>query len=238
MKVRADTLLVAKDLAETRAQAAALIMAGAVLADDKPVRKAGDLLPATAVLRVKGKGHPYVGRGALKLEHGLAQFNIDVAGLLALDVGSSTGGFTEVLLARGAAKVYAVDVGTNQLAWKLRQDARVISLEQTDARRLTATLIPEPPQIVVCDASFIGLRQVLPAAMMLAAPGGMAGGADQAAIRGPASGEVGPGGIVTDVGLQANICAGIETAGWARPAGACGARRKAPLPAPTATANS
>ena len=103
-----------------------------MLADDRPVRKAGELLPDTAALRVKGKGHPYVGRGALKLAHGLAQFGIEVTGLVGLDVGASTGGFTEVLLEKGAAKVYAVDVGTNQLAWKLRQDARVIALEQTD----------------------------------------------------------------------------------------------------------
>jgi 23S rRNA (cytidine1920-2'-O)/16S rRNA (cytidine1409-2'-O)-methyltransferase len=217
MKVRADTLLVHQNLAETPAQAAALIMAGAVLADDKPVRKAGELLPDTAILRVKGKGHNWVGRGALKLDHGLTYFNLDVTGLVGLDVGSSTGGFTEVLLARGAARVYAVDVGTNQLAWKLRQDARVVSLEQTDARRLTTSLIPEPPQIVVCDASFIGLREVLPTALGLAASG-----ATLVALIKPQfearPAQVGPGGIVTDPALQAEICAGIATwlneSGW------------------------
>jgi 23S rRNA (cytidine1920-2'-O)/16S rRNA (cytidine1409-2'-O)-methyltransferase len=210
MKVRADELLVYQRLAATQAQAAALIMTGTVLADDKPVKKAGELLPATAVLRVKGRGHPYVGRGALKLAHALEQFDINISGMVALDVGASTGGFTEVLLARGAAKVYAVDAGTNQLAWKLRQDARVISLEQTDARRLTAALIPEPPEIVVCDASFIGLRQVLPAALALAAPG-----ATLVALIKPqfeaAPDHVGPGGIVSDAKLQTEICAGIET---------------------------
>jgi 23S rRNA (cytidine1920-2'-O)/16S rRNA (cytidine1409-2'-O)-methyltransferase len=143
-------------------------MAGAVFSGEKKVAKAGDMLAEDAVLEVRGKDHPWVSRGGIKLDHGLAHFGFDVAGAVALDVGSSTGGFTDVLLSRGAAKVFAVDVGTNQLAWKLRQDPRVVVLEQTNARYLTAEQVPEAVDIVVCDASFIGLAKVLEAPLRLA----------------------------------------------------------------------
>src|SRR5918993_2531583 len=160
-KVRADQLLVARDLAESRTKAQALILAGAVYCGDKRVAKAGDLLPEDAPLEVKGRDHPWVSRGGVKLDHGLNHFGFDVAGAVALDVGSSTGGFTDVLLSRGAARVYAIDVGTNQLAWKLRSDERVIVHEQTNARDLSQAIIPEPVDIIVCDASFISLAKVL-----------------------------------------------------------------------------
>ena len=130
-------------------------MAGVVFSGEKKLAKAGDMLAVNAALEVRGKDHPWVSRGGIKLAHGLDSFGFDVTGSVALDVGSSTGGFTDVLLSRGAAKVFAVDDGTNQLAWKLRQDPRVVVLEQVNARYLTAEHIPEPVDIVTCDASFI-----------------------------------------------------------------------------------
>src|SRR5438552_13879623 len=132
-------------------------MAGAVFTGERKLAKSGDMLASDAPLEVRGKDHPWVSRGGIKLDHGLTHFGFDVRGGVALDVGSSTGGFTDVLLSRGAAKVYAVDVGTNQLAWKLRQDSRVVVYEQTNARNLTVHIIPEPLDIVVCDARFISL---------------------------------------------------------------------------------
>src|SRR5688500_8506348 len=170
-KVRADQLLVAQGLAESRTRAQALILAGNVFVGDRRVAKAGDLLADDAALTVKGRDHPWVSRGGVKLDHGLTHFGFDVAGAVALDIGSSTGGFTDVLLTRGAAKVYAVDVGTNQLAWKLRQDPRVVVHEQVNARYLNASVVPEPVDVVVCDASFIGLTKVLGPALGLARPG-------------------------------------------------------------------
>src|SRR5215216_3160522 len=140
-------------------------MAGAVFSGGRKLAKAGEMMAEDAPLEVRGKDHPWVSRGGIKLGHGLTHFGFDVVGATALDVGSSTGGFTDVLLSRGAVKVYAVDVGTNQLAWKLRQDPRVAVHEQTNARNLTAELIPEPPDIIVCDASFIGLAKVLEVAL-------------------------------------------------------------------------
>src|SRR3954449_3646832 len=132
-------------------------MAGTVFAGERKLSKAGEMLAEDAPLEVRGKDHPWVSRGGFKLDHGLTHFGFDATGAVALDVGSSTGGFTDVLLSRGAAKVYAVDVGINQLAWKLRQDARVVVHEQTNARTLDESIIPEPIDIIVCDASFIGL---------------------------------------------------------------------------------
>ena len=142
------------------------------------------MLAEDAPLEVRGKDHPWVSRGGIKLAHGLDHFGFDVTGAVALDVGSSTGGFTDVLLSRGAAKVYAVDVGTNQLAWKLRQDPRVVVLEQTNARYLTAEQVPEPVGLVVCDASFIGLAKVLEAPLKLAKPGAKLVALDQTSVRG------------------------------------------------------
>ncbi len=146
-------------------------MAGLVFSGERKIGKAGDMLPEDAPLDVRGKDHPWVSRGGIKLAHGLDHFGFGVSGAVALDVGSSTGGFTDVLLSRGAAKVYAVDVGTNQLAWRLRQDPRVVVLEQTNARYLTSEQVPEPIDIIVCDASFIGLAKVLEAPLRLAKPG-------------------------------------------------------------------
>jgi 23S rRNA (cytidine1920-2'-O)/16S rRNA (cytidine1409-2'-O)-methyltransferase len=162
---RADQLLVDRGLAESRARAQALILAGVVFSGSTRIDKPGTSLLADAALEVRGKDHPWVSRGGVKLDHALNYFAIDPSGLICLDVGASTGGFTDVLLARGAAKVYAVDVGHGQLAWKLRQDARVVVLERTNARHLTRAEIPEPIELIVCDASFIGLETVLPASL-------------------------------------------------------------------------
>lgn len=215
-KVRADQLLVAQGLAESRSRAQALILAGNVFVGDKRVAKAGDMVREDAALTVKGRDHPWVSRGGIKLDHGLDHFGFDVTDAVALDVGSSTGGFTDVLLTRGAAKVYAVDVGTNQLAWKLRSDPRVVVHERTNARELTGEIIPEPVDIVVCDASFIGLAKVLDAALDLARPG-----AKLVALVKPqfeaGRGEVGKGGVIRDPGVHARVC--DEAAGWVRSKG-------------------
>lgn len=215
-KVRADQLLVARGLAESRTRAQALILAGNVFAGERRVAKAGDLLAEDAALTVKGRDHPWVSRGGIKLDHGLSHFGFDVAGDIALDVGSSTGGFTDVLLSRGAAKVYAVDVGTNQLAWKLRSDPRVVVHEQTNARDLTSGLIPEPIDVVVCDASFISLAKVLDAALGLAKPG-----AKLVALIKPqfeaGRAEVGKGGVVRDPEIHDRVCR--QVADWVRSKG-------------------
>jgi len=204
-------LLVARGLASSRTRAQALIMAGAVFSGEKKIAKAGDMLAEDATLEVRGKDHPWVSRGGLKLEHGLTHFGFDVTGSVALDVGYSKGGFTDVLLSRGAARVYAVDVGTNQLAWKLRQDPRVVVHEQTNARNLTVEIIPEPVDIVVCDASFISLTKVLPAALGLARQG-----ARLVALVKPqfeaGREEVGKGGVVRDEAVHRRVC--DEAAGW------------------------
>jgi 23S rRNA (cytidine1920-2'-O)/16S rRNA (cytidine1409-2'-O)-methyltransferase len=216
-KIRADQLLVSRGLAESRTRAQALIMAGAVFSGERKVAKAGDLLAEDAALEVRGKDHPWVSRGGIKLEHGLRHFGFDVSGAVALDVGSSTGGFTDVLLSRGAAKVYAVDVGTNQLAWKLRQDPRVVVLEQTNARYLTSEQVPEPVDIVVCDASFISLAKVLEAPLKLAKAG-----AKLVALIKPqfeaGREEVGKGGVVRDSAVHERVCeeasAWVTAQGW------------------------
>jgi len=171
LKKRLDHLLVERGLAESRAKAQAAIMAGLVFSNEKRLDKPGTPVAEDVALEVRGQPHPWVSRGGLKLAHAIEAFGIDVAGKTAIDVGASTGGFTDVLLTKGAAKVYAVDVGHGQLAWKLRNDPRVIVLEKTNARHLTADVIPEAPDMVVCDASFIGLETVLPAALALAKPG-------------------------------------------------------------------
>ncbi len=195
-KVRADLLLVSRGLFDSRAKARAAIEAGGVTADGRPVARASDLLEEACDLQAV-PAHPYVGRGALKLVHALELWPIPVGGRVALDVGASTGGFTEVCLRRGAARVYAVDVGRGQLHPSLAADPRVVSLEATDARDLTTVLIPEAPALVVCDASFISLTKVLPAALGLARPD-----ADLVALVKPQF-EVGPkavgkGGLVKD----------------------------------------
>ena len=164
---RADVLLVARGLAESRARARALILDGKVAGVTKP----GQLLDAGAALQLAEPDHPWVGRGGLKLAAALDHFRIDPAGLTGLDVGASTGGFTDVLLARGAVRVYAVDVGHGQLHPRLAADPRVVSLEGVNARDLDAELVPERPGIVVSDVSFISLKAALPRALERAAPG-------------------------------------------------------------------
>ena len=216
-KLRADQLLVTRGLAESRTRAQALIMAGAVFSGEKKLSKAGDMLAEDAPLEVRGKDHPWVSRGGIKLDHGLTHFGFDVTGAVALDVGSSTGGFTDVLLSRGAAKVYAVDVGTNQLAWKLRQDPRVIAHEQTNARTLDATSIPELVDIVVCDASFIGLAKVLEAPLKLARPGARLVALIKPQFEARRQ-EIGKGGVVRDAAVHARVVAEaktwVEAQGW------------------------
>ena len=186
-------------------------MAGAVFSGERKLSKAGEMLGEDAPLEVRGKDHPWVSRGGIKLDHGLTHFGFDVAGAVALDVGSSTGGFTDVLLGRGAAKVYAVDVGTNQLAWKLRQDPRVVVLEQTNARYLIREQVPDPVDIVVCDASFIGLAKVLEAPLKLAKVG-----ARLVALVKPqfeaGRDEVRKGGVVRDPAVHERVCA--DAAAW------------------------
>jgi 23S rRNA (cytidine1920-2'-O)/16S rRNA (cytidine1409-2'-O)-methyltransferase len=215
-KVRADSLLVARGLADSRAKARAAIEAGGVLADGKPVAKASELLDEGVRLTAE-PAHPWVGRGALKLAAALELWPVTVEDRTVLDVGASTGGFTEVCLVRGAARVFAVDVGRGQLHARLRDDARVMSLEGTDARALTADLIPYTPDLVVCDASFIGLAKVLPAALGLARDG-----ADLIALVKPQF-EVGPdrvgkGGVVKDQAARAQalaeVAAFLEATGW------------------------
>ena len=215
-KVRADQLLVQLGLAESRTRAQALILAGNVFAGDRRVAKSGDMIPEDVELTVKGRDHPWVSRGGIKLDHGLTHFGFAVADAIALDVGSSTGGFTDVLLSRGAAKVYAVDVGTNQLAWKLRSDSRVVVHEQTNARDLSPAIIPEAIDIVVCDASFIGLAKVLDVALDLAKPG-----ARLVALVKPqfeaGREEVGKGGVVRDPDIHQRVC--DDAAEWVRSKG-------------------
>src|SRR3954468_9314364 len=160
-RIRADQLLVDRGLVESRTRAQSLILAGLVFAGERKLAKAGEQLAPDVLLDVRGRDHPWVSRGGIKLDHALTHFGWDVTGAVAIDVGSSTGGFTDVLLTRGAARVYAVDSGTNQLAWKLRQDPQVVVLEQTNARNLSAADIAEPIDLIVCDASFIGLAKVL-----------------------------------------------------------------------------
>jgi 23S rRNA (cytidine1920-2'-O)/16S rRNA (cytidine1409-2'-O)-methyltransferase len=203
-KMRVDVALVERGLAETRAAAQRLIMAGLVFSNDRRLDKAGQTVAADTAIEVRGQPHPYVSRGGLKLEKALDHFAIPVAGRVALDVGSSTGGFTDLLLQRGAAKVYAVDAGINQLAWKLRSDPRVVPMEKTNIRDVTRTQIPEPIGLIVCDVSFIGLRTALPAALALAAPG-----AHLAALIKPqfevGKGRVGKGGIVREPELHREV---------------------------------
>ncbi|MGO4124413.1 TlyA family RNA methyltransferase [Inquilinus sp. YAF38] len=213
---RADLVLVERGLAESRARAQALILAGLVYEGTKRVEKPGDGVARPEALSVRGRDHPWVSRGGLKLVKGLDHFGIDPAGLTGLDVGASTGGFTDVLLHRGAAKVYAVDVGHGQLAWSLRQDPRVVVLERTNARHLDRALIPDPIGIVVCDASFIGLETVLPAALGLAAPGAWAVALIKPQFEvGPD--RVGKGGVVRDPTLHREVCDRIAAWLAARP---------------------
>lgn len=216
-KLRADQLLVDRGLAESRARAQALILAGLVFLGEKKIDKAGQQVAPDAALEVRGRDHPWVSRGGIKLAHAIDHFGIDVTDMIAIDVGSSTGGFTDVLLSKGAARVYAVDSGTNQLAWKLRNDPRVIVHEQTSARILTADHVPEPVDIIVCDASFISLAKVLERPMGFARPG-----AHLVALIKPqfeaGREEVGKGGVVRDPAVHERVCeevrAWLTGQGW------------------------
>ncbi len=204
-KERADQALVVRDLAPNRSRAQALIMAGLVFSGERRIEKPGERVSAEAPLEVRGRDHPWVSRGGLKLARALDFFAIDPTGLICLDVGASTGGFTDVLLSRSAARVIAVDVGRGQLAWKLRRDPRVVALERVNARYLTRDQVPEPVELLVCDASFIGLESILPAPLALCAPD-----AHLVALIKPqfevGKGQVGKGGVVRDPVLQAEVC--------------------------------
>ncbi|HJS30781.1 MAG TPA: TlyA family RNA methyltransferase [Alphaproteobacteria bacterium] len=208
-KQRLDAALVARGWADTRAKAQALVLAGKVFAAERRLEKPGMSVAADQKLEVRGETHPWVSRGGQKLAHALDHFAIDPGGLVALDIGASSGGFTDVLLARGAARVYAVDVGHGQLAWKLRGDPRVIVLERTNARYLTRAQIPDAVDLIVCDASFIGLATVLPAPLALARPG-----ARLIALIKPqfevGRTRVGKRGVVRDPALHEEVCTRIR----------------------------
>jgi 23S rRNA (cytidine1920-2'-O)/16S rRNA (cytidine1409-2'-O)-methyltransferase len=214
MKQRADQMLVQRGLAESRTRAQALILAGKVFSAERRVAKAGDMLAEAAPLEVRGQDHPWVSRGGLKLAHGLAHFGFSPAGLVCLDIGASTGGFTDVLLTLGAAKVHAVDVGHGQLAWKLRCDDRVVVHEKTNARYLDRARIPDPVQAVVCDASFIGLSTVLPAALDLCVPGAWAIALIKPQFEAGAA-AVGSKGVVRDPAVHREVCERVA-AWWGR----------------------
>ncbi len=216
-KQRADQLLVDRGLAESRTRAQALILAGLAFVGDRKIDKAGQQIAEDAAISVKGRDHPWVSRGGIKLDHALTHLGWDVAGAVAIDVGSSTGGFTDVMLTRGAARVYAVDSGTNQLAWKLRQDDRVIVHEQTSARVLTADHIPEPVDLIVCDASFIALSKVLPVPMAFAKAGARLVALIKPQFEAERH-EVGKKGVVRDAAVHARVCSEVrdwlERSGW------------------------
>ncbi len=217
-KQRLDQLLLERGLAESRTKAQALILAGSVFAGEQRLDKAGMMINDEIAIEVRSAAVPFVSRGGLKLAHGLDHFELDPKGKTAIDVGASTGGFTDVLLERGAARVFAVDVGHGQLDWRLRNDPRVVVLEKTNARYLTSEQISEPVDLVVCDASFISLRLVLPASLALAKQG-----AALVALIKPqfevGKGQVGKGGVVRDESLHQQVCADIsiwlaEQQGW------------------------
>ena len=215
---RVDQLLVERGLADSRSRAQALVMAGIVFHGERRIDKPGTTVPDDGALAVRGQDHPWVSRGGLKLAHAIDRFAVDPAGRTCLDIGASTGGFTDVLLHHGAAKVYAVDVGHGQFAWKLRTDPRVTVLERTNARYLTREQIPDPPGAVVCDASFIGLETVLPAGMALAAPGAWLVALIKPQFQAGRE-QVGKSGVVRDPAVHEAVCrdvrAWLETQpGW------------------------
>ena len=209
-KARVDQLLVARGLAESRSKAQALVMAGRVYSETKRLDKPGKQVDPEIPLEVRGRDHPWASRGGVKLAHGLKHFAIRAKDRVCLDIGASTGGFTDVLLSEGAAKVYAVDVGRGQLAWKLQKDPRVVVLDETNARHLTRDQVPDGIDLITCDASFIGLATVLPAALAL-----VASGAELVALIKPqvegGKGRVGKGGIVRDPALHREVCERIQS---------------------------
>ena len=210
-RMRLDLAMVEQGHAKSRTHAASLIMAGKVFVGETRLDKAGQSITVDATISVRGPVNPWVSRGGLKLSHGLAYFHIDASGFVGLDVGASTGGFTDVLLANGASKVYAVDVGYGQLHWKLRSDKRVISLEKINARNLDKNLIPEPINVIVCDASFIGLKTILPIPLSF-----VSGTASLVALIKPqfevGRGEVGKGGVVREASQHDTVC--VKISNW------------------------
>lgn len=205
MKQRADQLLVDRGLAESRSRAQALILAGKVFSAGRRIDKPGQTLPDDLPLDVRGQDHPWVSRGGLKLAHALQHFDLSPAGRVCLDIGASTGGFTDVLLARGAAKVHAVDVGHGQLAWSLRNDPRVVVHEKTNARYISGETIAHPIEALVCDASFIGLATLLPAPLSLCVSGAWAVALIKPQFEaGPKA--VGRKGVVRDPAVHQAVC--------------------------------
>jgi 23S rRNA (cytidine1920-2'-O)/16S rRNA (cytidine1409-2'-O)-methyltransferase len=215
-RLRLDEAMVERGLAETRSKAQALVLAGQVFSGERRLEKAGQTIAPDLAIEVRAPAVPYVSRGGVKLAHALDHFAIDPKGAVALDVGASTGGFTDVLLRRGAERVYAVDVGHGQLDWRLRNDPRVVALEKLNARHLSREHVPEPVDLVVCDASFISLELVLPAALALARPGALL-----IALIKPqfevGKDQVGKGGVVRDAALHEAVCARISRWLAARP---------------------
>jgi len=210
LRQRADQLLVDRGLVESRTRAQALILAGKVFSGEQRIDKAGQALPSDAALEVRGQDHPWASRGGLKLDHALSHFHLLPQGRICLDVGASTGGFTDVLLAHGAARVHAVDVGHGQLAWKLRSDPRVVVHERTNARYVTRDIVAEPIGALACDASFIGLATVLPAPLALCAPGAWAVALIKPQFEaGPEA--VGKKGVVRDPAVHLTVCQRVET---------------------------
>ena len=208
-KIRADRLLHERGLADSRTRAQALILAGKVFWAARRIDKPGEMLAADAVPEVRGADHPWVSRGGVKLAHGLQHFGLSPAGRVCLDVGASTGGFTDVLLANGAARVHAVDVGHGQLAWQLRNDPRVVVHERTNARYLTPASIPDPIEALACDASFIGLATVLPAPLALCAADAWAIVLIKPQFE-AGHGLVGARGVVRDADVQRAVCMRVE----------------------------
>jgi 23S rRNA (cytidine1920-2'-O)/16S rRNA (cytidine1409-2'-O)-methyltransferase len=209
-RIRADQLLVDRGLVESRARGQALILAGKVFSGERRIEKAGQPVSGDLPIEIRGQDHPWVSRGGLKLAHGLEAFGFSPEGRICLDVGASTGGFTDVLLTHGATSVHAVDVGHGQLAWKLRTDLRVVVHEKTNARHLTAVTIPDPIGALVCDASFIGLSVLLPNPLALCAPGAWAIALIKPQFEaGP--GLVGSKGVVRDPQIHADVCARVSS---------------------------
>jgi len=212
-KKRVDQLLVERGLAESRSRAQAYIMAGNVYTGEQKIAKPGQQVKEDINLEVRGKEHPWVSRGGLKLVQGIDEFKIDVTDMTVIDVGASTGGFTDVCLEKGAKKVYAVDVGHGQLAWKIRNDERVVVLEKTNARYLTDAEIPEKVNLIVCDASFIGLQTVLPSPMKRAQEDCVLIALIKPQFK-VGKGKVGKGGVVREPELHKEVCDKIEN--WLR----------------------
>lgn len=216
-KVRIDKLLVDKGLAPSREKAQALIMAGCVLVNEIPAAKPGQLVNETAKIRVTGNDHPYVGRGGVKLEHALREFKINAAGKVCVDVGASTGGFTDCLLQHGAAKVFAVDVGYGQLDWKIRTNPKVVVMERTNIRNVCSLAKHELAELAVVDVSFISLEKVFPHVDGLLEAGGTVVALIKPQFE-AGKGRVGKGGIVRDDGLRREVvekvCAAAAKIGW------------------------